>query len=83
MSSLTELVAALRDTEAKLDEARQQLTTGRRALSETQAALTRLDPDHPETVVPPELSRADDQLERTLTTLSHVVETLRAFAMRL
>ncbi|WP_243790089.1 hypothetical protein [Saccharopolyspora gloriosae] len=83
MSSLTELVAALRDTEAKLDEARQQLTTGRRALSESQAALARLDPDHPETVVPPELRRADDQLERTLSSLSHVVETLRAFAMRL
>ncbi|MFR9730931.1 hypothetical protein ACL03H_17030 [Saccharopolyspora sp. MS10] len=83
MSALTELLAAVRATEAKLDEARRQLSTGRRALSETQAALARLDPDNPETVVPPELRRADDQLERTLTQLAQVAESLRAFATRL
>ncbi|MEU6127771.1 hypothetical protein ABZ805_01250 [Saccharopolyspora sp. NPDC047091] len=83
MSSLTELLAAVRATEAKLDEARRQLSTGRRSLSETQAALARLDPDNPETVVPPDLRRADDGLERTLESITHVVEALRAFAMRL
>ncbi|MBK0866397.1 MAG: hypothetical protein IJH84_23385 [Saccharopolyspora sp.] len=80
MSSLTELMAALRATEAKLDEANRGLTAGRRSLAEAKVALAKLDPDHPETVVPAGMSHADDQLERTQAAVAHVVDTLRTYA---
>ncbi len=80
MSSLTELMAALRAAEAKLDEANRGLGAGRRSLAEAKAALAKLDPDHPETVVPAGMSHADDQLERTQAAVAHVVDTLRTYA---
>lgn len=83
MSSLTELMATLRATEAQLDEARRGIASGRRSLSEAKAALAKLDPDHPETVVPPEMSRADDQLERTSALVAHVTDALRTFSAQL
>jgi len=83
VSSLTELMARLRAVEAKVDEGRRGITVGRRSLAESKAMLARLDPDHPETVVPPEMARADDQLERTLAQLAHVSEALRTFSAQL
>ena len=83
MSALNDLLLALRAVEDQLRLARGQLTQGRKALAEAHAALARLDPNNPETVVPPGLQRADDQIERTLTVIDHVDDTLRGFATRL
>jgi hypothetical protein len=83
VSALGELIEALRAVEDQLGQARGQLAQGRKSLTEAEAALARLDPDHPETVVPPGLHRADDQIERTLTLVDHVTDTLRAFMTRL
>lgn len=83
MSALHELIHALRAVNDQLDEARQQLVRGRRCLREAEAALSRLDPDHPETVVPPGFARAGDQIEHTLSTVERVDEVLRDFESRL
>ncbi|WP_263250835.1 hypothetical protein [Saccharopolyspora rosea] len=83
MSALGELIEALRLVEERLDQARGQLAAGRREFDATRAALARLDPEHPENVVPPGFARADDQLERTQELIEHVQELLRTFASRL
>lgn len=79
MSTLDELQAALRAVEEHLEQAQGQLVRGRKSLAEAESALAKLDPEHPETVVPSGLHRADDQIERTLTRIDHVVATLRAY----
>lgn len=83
MSALSDLLGLLRTVEDNLDQANGQLVRSRRSLSEAEAALAKLDPDHPETVVPPGMQRADDQIERTQTIIEHVTETLREFSARL
>ncbi len=83
MSALGELRETLRTAEDSLERARGRLAHGRRCLTEAEAALMRIDPDHPETVVPPELRRADDQIERTLNVIEQVVDTLRNYSARL
>lgn len=83
MSALSDLVGLLRTAEEQLDLARGQLSRSRRSLSEAEAALAKLDPDHPETVVPPGMRRADDQIERTQAVIEHVTDALRDFATRL
>ncbi len=83
MSALNELLLSLRAVEDHLRLARGHLVRGRETLTEAHAALARLDPDNPETVVPPGLSRADDQIERTLAIIDQVDDTLRGFASRL
>ncbi|GAB3283267.1 hypothetical protein [Parasphingorhabdus pacifica] len=83
MSALTELLGLLRTAEDGLDQARGQLSRGRKSLSEAEAALADIDPEHPETVVPPGLRRADDELERTQQIVEQVADTLREFSTRL
>ncbi|WP_188984422.1 hypothetical protein [Saccharopolyspora thermophila] len=83
MSALEELAQAIRAVEERLAEAGTHLVTCRTALTEAERALTKLDPDHPETVVPPGLHRADDQVERIQGMLEHVTDTLRDFVTRL
>lgn len=83
MSALGELLQALHQVEENLDEARGQLVRSRTSLAEACAALRVLDPNHPETVVPPGLPRAQDQIERTLTLIDHVTDAIHGFAARL
>jgi hypothetical protein len=83
VSSVSEVLQALRIVEDHLDQARGQLVRGRTALGEAEAALAHLDPHHPETVVPPGLQRADDQIERVLTLVEHCGDALNTFATRL
>ncbi|QUH00010.1 hypothetical protein HUO13_03560 [Saccharopolyspora erythraea] len=81
--SVAELIAALNEVEDRLELAQGQLARGRRSLGEAQDALARLDPEHPETVVPPGLGRADDQIERTQGLVEHTLDALRGFVTRL
>jgi hypothetical protein len=83
VSALGELLQALHGVEESLDEARGHLVRARTALTEARSALRLLDPNHPETVVPPGLHRAHDQIERTLTLLDHVTDAIHNFAARL
>ncbi|MCI2423148.1 hypothetical protein MOQ72_37590 [Saccharopolyspora sp. K220] len=83
MSALDELIQALQLVAEHLEEAGVHLTTSRAALAEAEQALVKLDPEHPETVVPPGLRRADDQIERTQGMIEHVLNTVRDFATRL
>ncbi len=83
MSALAELRQTLRAIEEHLERSRGNLVRSRQSLTEAIATLTRLDPDNPETMVPPGLRRCDDQLEQTLTMVNHVLDSLRNFAARL
>ncbi|SFE12965.1 hypothetical protein SAMN04487819_10883 [Actinopolyspora alba] len=79
MSALEELQQALRTVSDHLEQAQRQLVTSRTALHQAESALRRMDPDNPETVVPQGMHRADDQIERTLSTVERVDETVRRF----
>lgn len=83
MSALQEVLQALHTVEDHLRLARGQIMQGHRALGEARVALARLDPNNPDTVVPPGLDRAIEQLERTLSIIEHVDGSLREFASRL
>lgn len=83
MSALSELLGLLRTVEDDLDRAQGQLSRSRKSLSEAESALAGLDPEHPETVVPAGMRRADDQLERTQALVEHVSDALREFSTRL
>lgn len=83
MSALGELQQALRTAEENLERAQGGLARGRRSLTEAEAAMARIDPDHPDAVVPPALHRADDQIERTLNLVEQVIDTLRDYSARL
>ncbi|MHA6802237.1 hypothetical protein [Salinifilum ghardaiensis] len=79
MNGVGELVRALISVEEQLARVGAELGRGRTALDEAVAALARIDPDHPETAVPPGLHRADDQIERTSQAVERVRETIAAF----
>lgn len=83
MSALEELLQVLRTVEDQIGQAQRHLSQSRRSLNEATTALTRLDPDQPDTVVPPGLYRADDQIERVLASLDRIADTLRDYAARL
>jgi hypothetical protein len=83
VSALGELLQALNLVEERLDQARGQLVRSRTSLTEACAALRLLDPNHPETVVPPGMHRAHDQIERTLALVDHVTDAIHGFAARL
>jgi hypothetical protein len=83
VSTLEELVQALRVVEQRLEDAGAHLGTTRASLGEAEQALVKLDPEHPETVVPPSLHRADDQIERAQGMIEHVLNTVRDFVTRL
>ncbi len=83
MSALQELAQALQGVGEQLEQAHRQLVSARRTLCEAEAALVRIDPDHPEAIVPPALARAGDQFERTLTRVEHTTDTLRGFVAQL
>jgi hypothetical protein len=83
VSTLGELLEALRQVEERLEEARGQVVHGQTALTEARAALSGLDPNHPETTVPPGLYRAHDQIERTRTLIENTLEAVQGFATRL
>lgn len=83
MSALVELLEALRLAEEHLDRARGQILHGQTALDQSVSAFATVDPEHPDTVVPPGLHRAEDQIERTLAQVDHVTDTLRSFRTRL
>lgn len=81
--SVGELREALRSVEDHLERALGQLGAGRTALTEATTALSRINPDHPETVVPPEAHRADEQIERTWTLVEQTLDTLRDYSARI
>ncbi len=83
MSALEELLQTLRTVEDHIGQAQRQLTRSRRSVNEAEAALVRIDPDHPETVVPPGFRRAGDQIEQSINTLDRVADTMRDYATRL
>ncbi|MGW1679836.1 hypothetical protein [Saccharopolyspora sp. NPDC002376] len=83
MSVLEELVQALGVVEQHLADAGAHLGTSRTALGEAEQAMIKLDPEHPETVVPPSLHRADDQIERAQGMVEHLTNTLRDFVTQL
>ncbi|WP_433871201.1 hypothetical protein [Saccharopolyspora sp. CA-218241] len=83
MSALGDVLEALRLVEERLDEARGQLAGSRELLGQAVTALTRLDPENPESVVPPGYGRADDQIERSQAAIEQIMDTLRDFAARL
>jgi hypothetical protein len=83
MSALDDTLAALNSVEQQLQEAGAHLGTCRRRLEEARQALTRLDPEHPETVLPPGLPRSNDQIERVQNTIELITNTIRDFATRL
>jgi hypothetical protein len=83
VSALDELIQALNLVAEHLEEAGVHLATSRTALAEAEQVLTKLDPEHPETVVPPGLRQADDQIERTQGMIEHVLNTVRDFSTRL
>lgn len=83
MSSVGEILQALHRVEEQLDEARSQLVRGRTSLTQACDALRLMDPNHPETVVPPGMYRAHDQIERTLALVEHVTDAVTGFATRL
>lgn len=79
VSTLGELIQNLLTVEERLERAQAELATSRTALDQTETALARIDPEHPETVVPPGLHRANDQLERTQAAVDRVSELIREF----
>lgn len=79
VSTLGELAQALNEVEEQLQRALAQMHTGRTALEATASALTRLDPDHPETVVPTGLRHAENQLERTEHGVQRALEMVQSF----
>ncbi|RRO15390.1 hypothetical protein EIL87_15090 [Saccharopolyspora rhizosphaerae] len=83
MSSLDELFQALQGIESRLEEAGAHLGTCQGKLDEARQALVRLDPEHPETVLPPGLPRTHDQVERAQRLVDLVRSTLRDFGTRL
>ncbi|MBE9373989.1 hypothetical protein IQ251_05965 [Saccharopolyspora sp. HNM0983] len=83
MSALDELFEALRVADEHLRRAQQHLGTGRTALTEVEQALRRIDPEHPESVVPPTLHRADDQVEHAQGLVERTSDTVRDYLTRL
>lgn len=83
MSALDELLVALQLVDEHLRRTQQHLAAGRTALTEVEGALTRLDPHHPETVVPPTLHSADGQVERAQDMVEQVSDTVRDYITRL
>jgi hypothetical protein len=83
VSSLGELLQTLHRVEEQLGEAHGQLVRGRTSLTQACDALRQMDPNHPETVVPPGMHRAHDQIERTLALVEHVTDAVTGFAARL
>lgn len=83
MSTIEELIQMLRLVEEHLEEAGAHLITSRKALADAEQTLVKLDPEHPETVVPPGLHRSDDQIERTQGMIEQVLDTVRDFVTRL
>lgn len=81
--SVGEVREVLRIVEEHLERALGQLGTGRTALSEATAALTRIDPNNPQTVVPPEAHRADEEFERVRAQIEHTLDTLRDYSARI
>nr|WP_218888462.1 hypothetical protein [Saccharopolyspora hordei] len=80
---MEELAQVLGVVEQHLLDAGAHLGTTRTSLDEAEKALVTLDPEHPETVVPPSLHRADDQVERAQDMVEQVLGTLRDFVTRL
>ncbi|NYH79189.1 hypothetical protein FHR84_002523 [Actinopolyspora biskrensis] len=80
MSALQELQQALQTVSDQLEQTQRHLATSRTALHQAESALRGVDPDNPETVVPPGLHRADDQIGHTLSTVEHVSDAIRQFA---
>lgn len=81
--SVGELREVLRVVEQHLERALGQLGAGRTALTEATAALTRIDPNNPQTVVPPEAHRADEEFERIRAQIEHALDTLRDYSARI
>ena len=68
--SLGEIRQELAGVAAWLDDAYGHATTARSRLADALAVLTELDRDHSEQLVPPELRKADGELERSLGLIS-------------
>jgi hypothetical protein len=83
VSSLDELQQVLQGIERQLEEAGAHLGTCQGKLDEARQALVRLDPEHPETILPPGLPRTHDQVERAQRLIDLVLNTIRDFATRL
>jgi hypothetical protein len=81
--SLGEIRAALEEVSACLHSAYRSAQSAEQRLTEAVAMLTELDQSHHESLVPPELPRADQELSRGLGLISGGVDSVAAIEARL
>jgi hypothetical protein len=81
--SLGEIRAALEEVSARLHSAYRSAQSAEQRLTEAVAMLTELDQSHHESLVPPELPRADQELSRGLGLISGGVDSVAAIEARL
>ena len=79
-------MASLEEIRTSLAEAREQvrlgyelLRAGQRLLSDAEKLLAELDRLHPESVVPPELRRTDEQTSAALALAASTIELIDGF----
>ncbi len=68
--SVAEIRLELAGVTEQLVEAYRHATTARARLADAVAVLTELSGNHPEPLVPPQLRRADGELDRSLSLIS-------------
>jgi len=81
--SLGEIRAALGEVSARLSTAYRCASTAEQRLAEAVALLTELNQSHHESLVPPELLRADQELTRGLGLINGGAESVAAIEARL
>lgn len=81
--SLGEIRAALADVTQRLYQAHHCAGLAARGIAEAVAVLTDLDRAHHESLVPPQLLRADEELTRGLGLISGGVDSVAAVEARL
>lgn len=81
--SLGEIRAALGEVSARLSMAYRSASTAEQRLAEAVALLTELNQSHHESLVPPELLRADQELTRGLGLINGGAESVAAIEARL
>ena len=81
--SLGEIRAALAEVSGRLGNACQGVVAARARIAEAVELLVALDGAHHESVLPPELARADAELEQILRLISGGAESVAAVEARL
>jgi hypothetical protein len=83
MSSLEEVRAGLSEVSERLHAAYRCVVTAQQRLAEATALLAELDRAHHDVLVPPQLRRADQELERGLGMILGGAESVTAIEARL